>query len=172
VVFCKLSKLQLSLYNHFLQSDAVKALLASTVAEDGAGPPRKRKSKAAADAQQAAGDGQQPEVPQEPEPPAEKGPMLAPLPAITGERSGGVCCAGAALCDGSPSLTHCRCCCCLPLVTAALKKLCSHPDLIWQMLHKHSAAAQQQAQQAQRQQMMEAQRRISGRASAQVHAWS
>lgn len=86
VVFCKLSKLQLMLYTHFLESKAVKALLASTLGEDGAGPCRKRKhskSTAAAEAQDGSGK-QQADAPAEPE--LEQ--TLAPLTAITGAHAG------------------------------------------------------------------------------------
>jgi SNF2 family DNA or RNA helicase len=131
VVFCKLSKLQLKLYEHFLDSRPVKALLASTLDEDGR--PRKRKPSKAA-ATQAAGDQQQQEARQEGEDEQEQQQLLAPLAAIT-----------------------------------ALKKLCCHPDLIWDMLHKHKATELKAAQMQQLAALREAQRRVSARASAQVH---
>lgn len=136
MVFCKLSKLQLKLYDHFLQSKPVKALLASTLGEDGCGPPRKRKSskQAAGQATQGAaaaagGDAGEPDA----APKEEKQQLLAPLAAIT-----------------------------------ALKKLCCHPDLIWDMLHKHHAAALKAQQQEQLASLRAAQQRVSARASTQV----
>lgn len=133
MVFCKLSKLQLKLYEHFLNSRPVKALLASTLDEDGR--PRKRKPSKAA-ATQAAGDQQQQQEArlegQEGEDEQEQ-QLLAPLAAIT-----------------------------------ALKKLCCHPDLIWDMLHKHKATELKAAQMQQLAALREAQRRVSARASAQV----
>lgn len=143
VVFCKLSKLQLKLYEFFLQSKPVKALLASTMGEDGAGPPRKRKnSKAAAAAAAgedaaAAGGGQEQQAEgaggDDPPAPPEPKEMLAPLTAIT-----------------------------------ALKKLCCHPDLIWEMLHKHKATELKAQQMQQMLAMREAQKRVSSRASTLV----
>jgi hypothetical protein len=84
VVFCKLSKLQLKLYEHFLQSKPVKALLASTMGEDGAPAKKRKPSKAqvaAAAAAAAAAGGQPEEVQPEEE---QQDPLLAPLAAITG----------------------------------------------------------------------------------------
>jgi SNF2 family DNA or RNA helicase len=135
VVFCKLSKLQLKLYEHFLASRPVKALLASTLDEDGR--PRKRKPSKAAATQAAAGQQQQearPEGQQQEEEDEEQQPLRAPLAAIT-----------------------------------ALKKLCCHPDLIWDMLHKHKATELKAAQMQQLAALREAQRRVSARASVQVH---
>lgn len=125
MVFCKLSKLQLKLYEFFLRSKPVQALLASTMGEDGG--PRKRKSSKAA-ATQAAGGAQEEQQPEQ-----EQQELLAPLAAIT-----------------------------------ALKKLCCHPDLIWDMLHKHKAA-ELKAQQAQQLALLRAaQKRVSARAATHV----
>jgi SNF2 family DNA or RNA helicase len=130
VVFCRLSKLQLKLYEHFLHSQPVKALLASTMGEDGA-PARKRKlSKAAVTQATQPADGQQQDAAPEEEPQE----LLAPLAAIT-----------------------------------ALKKLCCHPDLIWDMLHKHKAAELKAQQAVQLAQLREAQKRVSARTATQVH---
>ncbi|WIA39238.1 hypothetical protein OEZ86_005361 [Tetradesmus obliquus] len=53
-----------------------------------------------------------------------------------------------------------------PLVAiTALKKLCCHPDLIWEMLNKHKVQAKQKAQQQALLEMMHAQRRQSSRAT-------
>lgn len=137
MVFCKLSKLQLTLYQHFLQSKPVKALLASTLGEDGSGPPRKRKSSKPAPTQATQGTtaATEPDQLQESGPSDEKPQLLAPLAAIT-----------------------------------ALKKLCCHPDLIWDMLHKHKAAELKAQQQEQMAALRAAQKRISARAATQVRA--
>jgi hypothetical protein len=91
VVFCRLSKLQLKLYNHFLHSQPVKALLASTLGEDGKGPPRKRKStKTAAGAAAAAGAAEGGDQQEQQQEPGERKEMLAPLAAITGTHASGV----------------------------------------------------------------------------------
>lgn len=126
MVFCKLTKLQLKLYEFFLNSKPVKALLASTMGEDGA--PRKRKPSKAA-ASQAAGDGQEDQPPEQ-----EEQQLLAPLAAIT-----------------------------------ALKKLCCHPDLVWQMINKHKVEEAKAQQAAQLALMREAQKRVSARAATQVN---
>lgn len=81
VVFCKLSKLQLKLYEHFLQSKPVKALLASTMGEDGAPAKKRKPSKAQAAAAAAAAGSQPPDIQPEEE---QQDPLLAPLAAITG----------------------------------------------------------------------------------------
>lgn len=134
-MFCKLSPLQLKLYNAFLNSTPVQALLASTATYDlarpTAGGARKRKSTKAA-----AADNKENVVPalpdaQQHQQPEDKGEPLAPLVAIT-----------------------------------ALKKLCCHPDLIWEMLNKHKVADKERQQQQQMQELMAAQRRVSGRAAA------
>eukprot|EP00775_Hariotina_reticulata_P005925 gene5925-6165_t len=135
VVFCKLSPLQLKLYNAFLQSQPVRALLASTAVDDTATagnasenkPKQTRRKEADAmgeqhdeelEGQQEGQEGLQPE----------KQNLLAPLAAIT-----------------------------------ALKKLCCHPDLILEMLKKKDAQRQLSAQQQQLSDMLQAQKRMSAR---------
>eukprot|EP00879_Flechtneria_rotunda_P025172 GHRR01026734.1.p1 GENE.GHRR01026734.1~~GHRR01026734.1.p1 ORF type:complete len:417 (+),score=178.67 GHRR01026734.1:420-1670(+) len=145
VVFCKLSPLQLKLYNTFLASKPVKALLASTdTSNTGSGAaPRKRKSnKPTTAAQGVPGAAAEETATQQDQKATEaasgnavtqqeqqKEDMLAPLAAIT-----------------------------------ALKKLCCHPDLIYEMLNKAKVQQQQKLQQQQLSQMLQAQKRMSARA--------
>lgn len=98
VVFCKLSPLQLKLYNFFLNSKPVQALLASTAppppgaASGKGGGARSGKGGGGGGAAASGGGGKAPK------PPKPKEDALAPLAAIT-----------------------------------ALKKLCCHPDLVYNM---------------------------------------
>lgn len=87
VVFCKLSKLQLKLYEHFLQSKPVKALLASTMGENGTEAPRRRKGSQTVSKDAAAGKH---EIAADGDGQVSVADMLAPLPAITALKK--LCC--------------------------------------------------------------------------------
>ncbi|KAF8064561.1 rhp54 [Scenedesmus sp. PABB004] len=152
VVFCKLSPLQLRLYNAFLASRPVQALLASTAPDadgGGGGKGGKRKSaKAKPDAGAAApacgaGGGE----------------------GGAGEGEGGAAAGGGP--PGGAAAPLAKEDALAPLVAiTALKKLCCHPDLIHDMLTKRRAAAAAAAQQGALLAALAAQRRASGRACA------
>jgi SNF2 family DNA or RNA helicase len=188
VVFCKLSPLQLKLYNAFLSSKPVQALLASTATdpESKAAAKAKRKSakvsKAAAAAATQAAAGM---LTQAPAVTAADGVAgddadenFQQLRATAGSRrtsasaaapgSRPVSTSAAALSisshqqqqqqqqqqpeeaeeDAPQQQSTAKEDALAPLVAiTALKKLCCHPDLIWEMLNKHKVQAKQKAQQ-------------------------
>lgn len=142
MVFCKLSPLQLKLYTAFLNSKPVQALLASTAADDETdtavkgNKKKRRSSKPAAAAACDAADKEN----------------IAP---------------GAVADVVQQSAPQQKCEALAPLVAiTALKKLCCHPDLIFEMLNKHKQDEKQRQQQQQLMELMAAQRRVSERAAA------
>jgi SNF2 family DNA or RNA helicase len=181
VVFCKLSPLQLKLYNAFLRSKPVQALLASTAidpeskAAAAAAAKAKRKSAkvnraAAAAATQAAAALTQAPAAADGEAGDTGDDTFQQSHTAAGSRRTSASAAAPVSRRGSSSAAA------MPITTqqqqqeeaeevelqqptakentlaplvaiTALKKLCCHPDLIWEMLNKHKVQAKQKAQQ-------------------------
>jgi SNF2 family DNA or RNA helicase len=175
VVFCKLSPLQLKLYNAFLSSKPVQALLASTATDPdskAAAKARRKSAKAskAAAAIQAApiaaagvagaeADEAFQQQQQQSAAPGSRRTSASAAAAAPVSRHLSTSAAAVSIAQqqqqqqeeadkDSAQQPAAKEDTLAPLVAiTALKKLCCHPDLIWEMLNKHKVQAKQKAKQ-------------------------